>query len=269
MAMVTGPSSGIGRAVALELGRHGYHVVAAGRSAERTMPVVDLIEDAGGSAEFLHLDLASLASAAKAAEEFAASGRTLDLLVNNAGVGGKRGTTADGFEIHFGVNHLGHHMLTRGLLPALVSGARLVQVSSAAHFNAAGIDFTDVTRRTKSLLGWSEYGVSKLANVLFVRELARRNPELAAYAVHPGTVDTGIFPWFIKPLIRHRLLSPDQGAETVLWCATSQDAESGSGLYFRRKEPVPPSDAALDDALAAELWERSEKWCEDALGRVS
>jgi NAD(P)-dependent dehydrogenase (short-subunit alcohol dehydrogenase family) len=258
--MVTGASSGIGRATAVELGARGYHVVAAGRSEERTMPVVDGVVQGGGSAEFIHLDLASLESARRAAEEYAESGRVLDVLVNNAGVGGGRGVTEDGFEIHFGVNHLGHFMLTHHLGGTFRPGSRIVVVTSEAHRGIEGIDFDAMRRRTRSLVGWKEYGVSKLANILFVRELAKRQPDWRVYAVHPGMTDTGIFPGFVKPFFRN-LKTPEEGAETVVWCATSDDVGDQSGLYYSRKREREPSDVALDNELAAELWRRSEQWC--------
>lgn len=261
VAMVTGPSSGIGKATAVALARQGYHVVAAGRSEERTTPVVDQIHAGGGSAEFLRLDLASLDSARNAATEFEASGRDLDVLVNNAGVGVVRGMTEDGFEVHFGVNHLGHFMLTHHLRPTFTSGTRIVQVTSAAHFNAHGIPWDHVRGRTRSLIGWKEYAISKLANVLFVREMAKRQPQLRAYAVHPGTTDTGIFPRWVRPFLRNRLFTPEQGAETVIWCATAPEVADESGLYYRRKESRPPSEVAQDDELAHDLWVRSERWC--------
>jgi NAD(P)-dependent dehydrogenase (short-subunit alcohol dehydrogenase family) len=260
-ALVTGPSSGIGRATALELARRGFHIVAAGRSAERTRPVIDRIQAGDGSAEFLELDLASLDATREAARMFEATGRTLDVLVNNAGVGGTMGKTSDGFEIHFGVNHLGHFMLTHHLRRTFRPGTRIVQVTSAAHFNAEGIDFDRVQRSTRSLFGWKEYGVSKLANVLFARELARRQPDWRTYAVHPGMTNTNIFPRLIRPLLRNRLRSPEQGADTVVWCSTSADVADESGLYYRRRESRPPSEAAQDEDLARELWVRSERWC--------
>lgn len=259
-AMITGPSSGIGRATAIEMGRRGYHVVAAGRSEERTLPVVDQITAEGGSAEFLNVDLASLQSARGAAETFEKSGRQLGILINNAGVGATRGRTEDGFEIHFGVNHLGHFMLTHHLRRAFVPGTRIVQVTSAAHFNVDGIDFDRVQRRTRGLLGWHEYGVSKLANVLFVREMARRQPDWRTYAVHPGMTDTSIFPGWVRPFVRHRLFTPVQGAETIIWCATSPEVAEESGKYYRNKESREPSETARDDDLARELWRRSELW---------
>lgn len=261
VAMVTGVSSGIGRVTALELGRRGFHLVGAGRSADRTMPVVEQIRSAGGSAEYLELDLMRLSSCLDAARRFVESGRTLELLVNNAAVGGTRGITPDGFEIHFGVNHLGHFMLTMGLGDSIRDGARIVQVTSAAHFNADGIDFERVRERTKSLFGWKEYGTSKLANMLFVRELAKRAPRLHVYGVHPGMTDTNIIPKIAKPFLRGRLFTVEQGADTVIWCATSDEVADQSGLYYRRRESRPPSDAALDDVLANRLWEQSETWC--------
>lgn len=262
VALVTGPSSGIGLSTALELGNRGFHLIAAGRSEPRTRPVIDRIVGSGGSAEFLELDLASLASTREAAAKFVSSGRPLAVLVNNAGVGLGRGVTEDGFEIHFGVNHLGHFMLTRQLEEALRPGSRIVQVSSAAHFNVPGIDFDHVQGPTRSLLGWKEYGVSKLANVLFTREWALRRPESRSYAVHPGMTDTSLVPWWVRPFVWRRLFTPEQGAETVVWCATSDEVTDESGLYYRRKESRPPSEPARDEALAAELWERSERWCD-------
>lgn len=261
LAMVTGPSSGIGKATTLELARRGYHVAAAGRSAERTALVIDQIVSGGGSAEYLALDLASLDSARDAAHAFVDSGRSLDLLVNNAGVGGGRGTTENGFEVQFGVNHLGHFMLTHHLRDAFHEGTRVVQVTSAAHFNSDGIDFDRVTGKTHSLFGWSEYSTSKLANVLFVRELARRRPDLRTYAVHPGVTSTNLFPAPLRLIMRRRMLNPEQGAETVVWCATAEEVSDETGLYYRHKESVPPSVTGQNDALARELWERSETWC--------
>jgi NAD(P)-dependent dehydrogenase (short-subunit alcohol dehydrogenase family) len=182
-------------------------------------------------------------------------------LINNAGVGLSRGITEDGFELHFGVNHLGHFLLTHLLGARFVTGSRIVQVTSAAHFNATGIDFNRVRGRTRSMFGWKEYGESKLANVLFVRELARRMPEWRAYAVHPGLTDTNIIPPVARPFLRRRLFTPEQGAETVIWCASSPEVGEQSGLYYRNKESRSPSEAAQDDQLAQELWERSSAWC--------
>lgn len=263
-ALVTGPSSGIGRATAMELARQDYHVVAAGRSVERVHPVVSAILEEGGSAEFLRLDLASLASTRKAAQSFLVSGAPLDVLVNNAGVGPVTGATEDGFEIHFGVNHLGHFLFAQRLAVAMGEGSRVVQVSSDMHHRAPGIDFDQLRRQTRSFLGLKEYAVSKLANVLFARELARRQPRWRVYAVHPGMVDTGIIPAYVKPFLRGRMLTPQQGADTVVWCATSPEVAGDSGGYYLRREAVTPSAPARDDQLAERLWEFSEHWSEMA-----
>jgi NAD(P)-dependent dehydrogenase (short-subunit alcohol dehydrogenase family) len=260
IALVTGPGSGIGRATALQLAALGFHIVAAGRHPERIGPVVDLIESRGGSAEFLRLDLASLATVRDAAAGFLGSDRLLDVLVNNAGIGLGRGLTADGFEIHFGINHLGHFLLARELIPTLRPKGRVVSLASAVHHRARGIDFTRVRRRTV-LTGYAEYGVSKLANVLFVRELARRHPELRAYAVHPGLVDTPLIPRWVRPFTGGSMLTPEQGADTVVWCATSSDVSGESGGYYQFRARTAPSSYARDDTLAAELWDRSEEWC--------
>jgi retinol dehydrogenase-12 len=260
IALITGVSSGIGRSTAMDMARQGYHVVAAGRSEERTMGTVGAIRGGDGSAEYLQLDLASLASSEKAARAFVDSGRPLDVLINNAGVGGVRGLTDDGFEIHFGVNHLGHFALTHHLRPSFRPGTRVVVVSSEAHRHAHGVDFDKVRRKTgiTNLLG--AYGVSKLANILFARRLAHLHPDLGAYSVHPGVADTNIFPAVVKPFLRN-METPEEAAQTSVWCATSNQVADHSGLYYSRMRVRDPSPVAQDDDLAAELWHRSGAWC--------
>lgn len=259
--MVTGPNSGIGLVIARSLAERGYHVVAAGRSEQRIAPVVAEIKDSGGSAEFLHLDLATLDSAKAAAVAFEKTGRTLDVLVNNAGIGvNRRGLTKDGFDVHFGINHLGHFMLTHHLQRTFRPGTRIVQVASSVHDRAEGIDFDRVQRKS-SVGGLREYAVSKLANVLFVREMARREPDWRLYAVHPGLVNTKLIPGIVRVFYRSQMLTPSQGADTPLWCATSDDVADESGNYYAKRKARTPSPVALDDDLAAELWRRSELWC--------
>ena len=261
VAMVTGPNSGIGLVIARSLAERGYHVVAAGRSEQRIAPVVAEIKDSGGSAEFLHLDLATLDSAKAAAVAFEKTGRTLDVLVNNAGIGvNRRGLTKDGFDVHFGINHLGHFMLTHHLQRTFRPGTRIVQVASSVHDRAEGIDFDRVQRKS-SVGGLREYAVSKLANVLFVREMARREPDWRLYAVHPGLVNTKLIPGIVRVFYRSQMLTPSQGADTPLWCATSDDVADESGNYYAKRKARTPSPVALDDDLAAELWRRSELWC--------
>jgi NAD(P)-dependent dehydrogenase (short-subunit alcohol dehydrogenase family) len=261
VALVTGPNSGIGREIALGLANHGLHIIAAGRSEQRVGDVINEIHSTGGTAEFLELDLSSLDSARDAARTFESTERKIAVLVNNAGIGiGRKPLTIDGFEPRFGVNHLGHFMLTFGLRRTFRPGTRIVQVSSSVHFRATEINF-DQLRKKPSLRGVNEYAVSKLANVLFVRELARQQPDWNAYAVHPGFVDTGIIPGFMRPFLRNRLLTPVEGAQTPLWCAIDPVLESESGHYYARMARDTPSEPAQDDDLARELWKQSEVWC--------
>jgi NAD(P)-dependent dehydrogenase (short-subunit alcohol dehydrogenase family) len=260
VALVTGPGSGIGRATAVGLGRAGFHVITAGRYPERIEPVIGEVEAAGGSAEYLRLDLASLRMVGEAARQVVAAGRPVDILVNNAGIGvNRRGVTEDGFEVHFAINHLGHFLLTRELAPVLGEGARVVSLSSGMHHRANGIDLNHMRRPTKGI-GLNEYAVSKLANVLFISELARRRPEVNAYAVHPGLVRTRIIPGPIRALASG-MLTPEQGADTVLWCATSEEVAAESGHYYQQRTRLPPSGVAQDRYLAKELWDRSDAWC--------
>lgn len=261
IAVVTGPNSGIGRVTAIQLAGMGYHVVAAGRSEARVRPVIESISSAGGTAEFLDLDLASLTSVRTAANRLVGSGRQVDVLVNNAGIGiNRRGRTQDGFEVHFGINHLGHFLLTRALGATFRPGTRVVSVSSAVHFRARGLDLDRVRRPTR-LLGYSDYAQSKLANVLFIRELAKREPGINSYAVHPGLVNTPLIPGVLRYAMRNSLLTPEQGADTVVWCATSDEVAGDRGRYYQRREAATPSVHARSDELAAELWERSLEWC--------
>jgi NAD(P)-dependent dehydrogenase (short-subunit alcohol dehydrogenase family) len=264
--LVTGATSGIGKATALGLARRGATVVLACRSEERARAVVEEIEIATGSPLGLSisLDLASLASVRAAAEAFSHLGLPLHVLVNNAGVGGQRGQTADGFELAFGTNHLGHFLLTSLLLGHLRACApsRVVTVSSASHYNAKGIDFDAVHRPTRSISGLPEYSVSKLCNVLFAQELARREGPrgVSSFSLHPGVVATGIWrrvPWPARPLVKTWMSSPEQGAKTVLYCACEAGLERYNGSYFDSCAPRAPSRAATPE-LAEALWARSE-----------
>src|SRR5205823_261819 len=176
--VITGANTGIGKITARELARRGAHVILACRSADKTQPVVDEIQRETGNkqVEFVQLDLGDLASVRRCAEELLARKTPIHGLINNAGLGGQRGTTKDGFEIQFGTNHLGHYVFTRLLLDRIKESgpARIVNVASASHYSAKGIDFDALRKRTKSTTGMPEYAVSKLSNVLFTKELARR-----------------------------------------------------------------------------------------------
>jgi NAD(P)-dependent dehydrogenase (short-subunit alcohol dehydrogenase family) len=187
--------------------------------------------------------------------------------VNNAGVGGQRGLTADGFELHFGVNHLGHFALTQLLLERLTAsgpGARVVNVSSEAHYDARGIDLAAVRRPTATFVGMREYAVSKLCNVLFTQELARRlaGTGVTAYALHPGVVASDIWrrvPRLARPIITRRMLTTEQGAATSVYCATSPAVAADSGLFYDKCAVKEASPMATQE-LAALLWKQSAEW---------
>ena len=266
--LVTGGNTGIGRATVAGLARRGGRVYLACRSPEKgRAAVADIVAATGNEAvAFVLLDLADLASVRRCAEEFEALGEPLHVLINNAGVGGQRGITADGFELAFGVNHLGHFALTAALLDRLAASApaRVVTVSSDSHYQARGVDFEAVRRPTASITGLPEYAVSKLCNVLFSAELARRAQArgITTYAVHPGTVASDIWrrvPWPVRPLIKLRMISPEDGAKTSLYCATSTSVAAASGRFYDNCREREPSAVATPD-LARVLWEHSQAW---------
>ena len=267
--VVTGATSGIGQVTALELARRGAHVVLTARSRERGQPVADAIRAATGNArvEVHALELGNLRRVRESAAALLAAGRPIHVLINNAGLAGQRGLTDDGFELQFGVNHLGPFLFTTLLLDRLrESGpARVVTVASKAHFDARqGIDFAAVRRSTPSLTGLPEYAVSKLANVLFSRELARRlaGTRVTTYALHPGVVATDVWRRIPAPaawVMKRFMLSAEEGAATTLHCATDPSLAGESGRYYDGCREYKPSRVAQDDQLARELWTRSEQ----------
>jgi retinol dehydrogenase-12 len=262
--LVTGSNAGIGRATAIALARRGGAVTLACRSEERASPVVAEITAEGGRASFLELDLGRLASVERAAKRYLDSGARLDVLVNNAGILGHRGLTADGFELTFGTNHLGPFLLTLLLLPLLRESPapRVVNVTSNTHHLARNIDWDALRRPTRSLTAFPEYFVSKLCNILFTSELARGRgaPAVPCYSVHPGIVGSEIFRWIRWPLtslVKLFLLTTEEGARTSLHCATSPDVAAETGLYYAGCKPRKPSALAEDDTLASKLWDTS------------
>jgi len=266
--VVTGANTGIGRATALALAGESWRVYVAARSADKGAAAVAGIKAATGSSSvfFVALDLADLASVRACAAEFLARGEPLHVLVNNAGVGGVRGLTRQGFELMFGVNHLGHFLLTQLLLERLVSSApaRVVTVSSDAHYNARGIDWDALRRPARGITGLGGYAVSKLCNVLFSQELARRTEGTGvhAYALHPGVVASDIWrrvPWPVRPLVTRNMLTVEQGAQTSLYCATSASVAADSGLFYDKCALRAASEVATPE-LGRALWERSEAW---------
>lgn len=270
VVLITGANTGIGLVTARELARMGAHVFLACRSRERTERASALIRaSTGREVSFLPLDLGVLGSVERCATAFLETGLPLHLLINNAGLAGARGITPSGFEIAFGVHHVGHFLLTKLLLPRLLASApaRIVTVSSRAHFRIDGLDFAHLQGPTRTLTAIREYQASKLANVLFSAELARRlaGTGVTTYSLHPGVVASDIWrglPWPARQLIRLRpsMISVEEGAKTTLHCATSPEVASESGLYYDSCRVIPASDAGRDAALAEELWRRSEAW---------
>jgi NAD(P)-dependent dehydrogenase (short-subunit alcohol dehydrogenase family) len=182
--LITGANTGIGRATATSLAARGARVFIVGRSEDKTRAVIDEIAAQTGNdqLEFLALDLANLDSVQACAQAFLARGEPLHVLINNAGMAGKRGSTDSGFELAFGVNYVGPYLFTQLLVDRLQESApaRVVNVASEAHYRVDGIDFDAVRQPTKTRTGFHEYSVSKLANVLHAQELARRHHLLAA-----------------------------------------------------------------------------------------
>lgn len=275
-SVVTGANTGLGRATARALAARGDRVIFACRSEDKAREAMDEVGAATGSdrLEFLALDLADLVQVRAAAQSLVERGDPLHLLVANAGIAAQRGVTAQGFELAFGVNHLGHFLFVTELLPLLEAGspapdggpARVVVVSSGSHYDAKrGIDFDALRQPTSSVSGMPEYAVSKLANVLFVQELCRRTApdDLFAVSLHPGNlIGTDVMRRVPRPLeavIKRFRPTPEEGARTSVLCATSPEVLAHRGAYYSVLELKEPSPLATPE-LGAELWRRSEAW---------
>lgn len=280
--LITGATAGIGRITALRLAEAGAHLFLACRSEQKARRVIEEIKEScrqkgypNEAIEFLKLDLGSFDSVRACAAEFLARGLPLHVLINNAGLAGIRGLTPEGFEIHFGVNYLGHFLLTLLLIDRLKESAaskdsapaRVVNVSSNLHFRAGAMDFDILKRSTKTFAGMPEYGVSKLANALFSAELARRldGSGVHSYAVHPGTVASDIWRRIPRPfssIAKLFMITEEEGAQTTLYCATSPEVADDSGLYYDECKARYPSRLAQDPEVAAKLWTKSEAWAD-------
>jgi len=269
VALVTGANSGIGKVTARELAALGMRVFVTCRTPAVGKPVVEELVAATGNpdVECLAMELGDFDSVRRCAQDFLARELPLHLLVNNAGLGVQRGYTPSGFELAFGVNHMGPFLFTTLLLDRIVRSApaRIVNVASVGHYSAREIDFEAVRHPTRSRYGSNEYYVSKLANVLFSAELGRRleGTGVTTYALHPGIVATNVwrsFRWPLDAIAKWFMMSVEDGAKTTLYCATSPDVESQTGLYYDSCAVKEPSALARDEALARELWERSEEW---------
>lgn len=274
VVLVTGGNAGIGKETAVQLATAGARVVITSRDSGRGAAALEDIRARSGNRD-VHmalLDLASLASVRACADGIVERFERLDALVNNAGgLLARRTETADGFEATFGVNHLGHFLLTRLLTDLLVASepARVVVVSSDYHRRARnGLDFDDL-QLVHRYSGQVAYARSKLANILFARELARQmsGTGVTANALHPGYVatrfgrdgDTGLFGATLALLARPIMISASQGASTSVFLASSPEVEGVTGGYWARCAPHAPAPAALDDDAARRLWEVSEE----------
>ncbi len=276
VAVITGGNSGIGKQTAVELAAMGARVVIAARNSQKANAAVKEVQErtrAGDRVTTMPIDLASFASVREFAKAYADSHERLDILINNAGlVLRKRTVTEDGHETQFQVNHLGHFLLTNLLRDQLVAGApaRVVNVASGAHKTARkGLDFDDLDWARRRYRGFAVYSATKLANIYFTRELAKRwnDGTVTANAVHPGFVasnfakegDAGRLGNIVMPLSRPFSVSVEQGARTSVYVASSPDVDGITGQYFIKGRVNAPSAVALDEAAAEQLWTISEE----------
>jgi NAD(P)-dependent dehydrogenase (short-subunit alcohol dehydrogenase family) len=267
--VATGATSGIGEVAILALARAGARIVLIARDAARAeATMVKLEKAAGDRGHRVHLaDLSSIAETREVGARIAASEPRLDVLVNNAGaMFGSRRVTAEGLERTFALNHMGYFVLTIALSGRLAASApaRIVSTASAAH-NGASLDFDDL-QCARGYGGYKAYGRSKLANILFTRELARRlaGTGVTANCFHPGFVATrfgdesGGVTALATGIAKRFALTPEQGADTLVYLASSPEVAGDSGEYFIKRAIAQPSRQARDDAAAKRLWEISE-----------
>lgn len=268
--LVTGATAGIGRVAARELARRGARVVVVGRSRERCDSTVESIRGETGNldVEALVADLSSQAEVRRLAREFLDRHARLDVLLNNAGAFfSKRRTSVDGLELTLALNHMAYFLLTDLLLDPLRASApsRVVNVASEAHRLVSKFDFDD-PQGEKKYGGWHVYGQSKLANILFTTELARRlaGTGVTANCLHPGFVASnfsagnGAMGWIMRRAASLFAISTEDGAKTSVYLASSPEVEGVTGRYFAREKPAEPTRAAVDEVAAGRLWSLSE-----------
>jgi NAD(P)-dependent dehydrogenase (short-subunit alcohol dehydrogenase family) len=267
VCLVTGANAGLGKATALALAKMGATVVMVARSQARGEAALAGVRQASGSdkVQLLLADLSSMESVRQLAATVQASYGRLDVLVNNAGaMFNDRQVSVDGYEMTFALNHLSYFLLTNLLLDLLKASApaRIVNVASGAHAGSK-INFDDLMLAQK-YRSFEAYGQSKLANILFTYELARRleGSGVTANALHPGGVATefaageGLMGTIFK-LVRPFLLTPEQGAQTQIYLASAPEVAGISGQYFAKKKPVNSSKISYDTTVAQRLWQLS------------
>jgi NAD(P)-dependent dehydrogenase (short-subunit alcohol dehydrogenase family) len=278
VVVITGATSGLGQVAAENLAGMGARIVQVARNRERGEAALKRLNELGpGLIHTIHYaDMSLLKEMRRAATEIAAAEQRIDVLINNAGaMFSSRHLTEDGLEQTFALNHMAYFVLTQGLQERLMASApaRVVNTASDAH-EAAALDFTDLqsaeTYARRNFLEWMRYGGpgfkvygrSKLCNILFTRELARQlaDTRVTANSWHPGFVATrfgdqsgGLISFSIR-IAKRFALSPQQGAETLVYLASSREVEGITGRYFHRCRPATPSREAQDDAMAERLW---------------
>lgn len=271
ICMITGSTSGIGRETARVLAERGATVVLVGRSRERCATTAEAIKQSAATSEleFLVADLSTSHGVRGLAEQFQARFPRLDVLVNNAGaMFAARRESSEGIEMTFALNHLAYFLLTDLLLDSLkaASRARIVNVASDAHRMVRGLNFDDLQGRTR-YGGFRAYSQSKLANILFTYELARRlrGSNVTANALHPGFVATNFFEGngFSGLLMRVGAslfaIPTERGARTSIHVASAPEVEGITGAYFERERPAKSSRASYDEESAGRLWQISEE----------
>ena len=271
--LITGGNTGIGKATATALAQKGAKIILACRNEAKAQQAVAEIKAATQNNEIYSLpcDLASFESIRNCAKQYREQFGQLDILINNVGlVTDKLQFTKDGFEIQFGVNHLGHLLLITSLLDLLEKAdtPRVINVSSKAHYRGK-INFNTFKGElgAERYSGMAAYGQSKLANILFTKALVNRYPQICSHSLHPGVVGTEIAgknnnkrSWrFIWKLFSPLMLNTTKGAKTSVFLASSSEALKTNGLYFDKQKAVEPSALAKDAALAEKLWEVSEQ----------
>ena len=262
LVVITGATRGIGRAAAIELARQGAEVAVVGREPDRVKAVADEAGAAGGAPVHQHVaDLMLMSSVRSLADQLRDRYEHIDVLANNAGaLFSARQETDEGLERTFALNHLAPFLLTN-LLRDRLNGGRVITTASDAH-TGGRLDLDDL-QSTSSYSAMRAYGTSKLCNILFTRELARRAPELHANCFHPGVVRTGFGKnengiWKVLVTIGSPFFrSPQRGARSLVWLALSDEAGELDGEYVEDEKVATPSAQAQDDGLAARLWERS------------
>jgi NAD(P)-dependent dehydrogenase (short-subunit alcohol dehydrogenase family) len=276
VCLVTGATNGVGRVAARELAKMGAVVVIIGRNPAKTESTVHEITSQTGSSavDSIVADLSSMSEVRRAADEFKSRYKRLDVLLNNAGaLFARRQQTVDGYEMTFALNHLSYFLLTNLLLDTLKASApaRIVNVSSDAH-RGKKLNFDDLQhQQSYPMFGDEAYGQSKLANVLFTYEVARRlaGTGVTANVLHPGVVATGfghnnggIVDLALR-LVHRFALTPEQGAETLVYLASSPEVEGVTGKFFYQCKPVDSSPESYNEAAAKRLWEISEQMVGD------